>query len=157
DYALRLHLSTETVRMRIKRGTLAGQKRDGRWYVVAPVQATEQAEQPPEQPTEPRLNGDQTTAQTLAAAVSALTAQLVEKDGQLGEKDPQIATLHQQLADRSREVAELHVMLQTAQRLIPATIAEHAPETRSEASGATNRAEPPSGAADALGAAHGHV
>jgi hypothetical protein len=69
-----------------------------------------------------------------------LTTQLTVKDAQLAEKDRQIGTLQQQFADRSREVSELHVLLQNAQRL-QAGASPDASQTRSVPSGDANGAQ----------------
>lgn len=59
DAADRLGMTSEAVRMRLKRGTLQGEKLDGRWIVYL-----DQTEQPPKQPTEHDVVHDYTTDQT---------------------------------------------------------------------------------------------
>jgi hypothetical protein len=137
DYARRHHLTQDAVRMRIGRGRLTGEKRDGRWYVIDGIS---RAEPTPNKRTNSarttEQETEQSTGQALAAAVAALTAQLAEKD--------------RQLAAREREISELHILLQTSQqneqRLLSATVpaAPESPESRRDesAAGTSNQTAP---------------
>ena len=111
EAAKHLGINAETLRTRIRRGHVSAQKdATGQWRIsVADATATEQREpgQPGlSEPIEPAHDDDQQTV----AALLAL-----------------IATMQR---DHAREVQELHVLLQNAQRLIPATVpdAPHPPE-----------------------------
>jgi len=103
EAAKHLGINAETLRTRIRRGHVSAQKdATGQWRIsVADATATEQREpgQPGlSEPIEPAHDDDQQTV----AALLAL-----------------IATMQR---DHAREVQELHVLLQNAQRLIPATV-----------------------------------
>jgi len=111
EAAKHLGINAETLRTRIRRGHVSAQKdATGQWRLsVADATATEQREpgQPGlSEPIEPAHDDDRQTV----AALLAL-----------------IATMQR---DHAREVQELHVLLQNAQRLIPATVpdAPHPPE-----------------------------
>jgi hypothetical protein len=148
-----LGISQAAVRQRILRGTLTSYRVAGRVHVVLPDDFPTNGESSDGLSDRDTVSsGVSHDHEAISSAVAALTEQLAVKDEQLAEKDTQIATLHQQLADRSREVSELHVMLQTAQRLIPASVSQDAPETRSETSGATNHAEPAANVSETLAA-----
>ncbi len=116
EAADRLGISVAAVRQRIRRGTLESFKgEDGRWYVRIPtvpdaVRYAVPSAVPP---------ADDVT--------SALLDTLRSENAFLrGE----VEIRNRELADRTREVQELHVLLQNAQRLIPATVpdAPHPPE-----------------------------
>ncbi len=118
EAANRLGISKTAMRRRVERRTVDAIKgNDGQWLVAVPDDEQLPATPPgvprgtPEPPTR-----DTPTWDTLAAQLGFLQTQLVEKD--------------RQLAAREREVQELHVMLQTSQRLIPPTTpdAPHVPE-----------------------------
>lgn len=112
--AERLGISKTAMRRRVERRTVDAIKGDdGQWLVAVPDDAT-----PGGTPT-----GVHRGTPSDTPAVEALTVQLAFLQAQLVEKDQQIR--------------ELHVMLQTTQRLIPATVpdAPHAAESpRAEAS-----------------------
>jgi hypothetical protein len=99
-----LGISTTAVRRRIQRQTLRAYKADdGTWRVVLPAAPSPDGTDRPEGRPEGR-------PEDVSAVIEILREQLVEKD--------------RQLAAREREISELHVMLQTAQRLIPANVPE---------------------------------
>ncbi len=116
EAADRLGISVAAVRQRIRRGTLESFKgEDGRWYVRTLIvpDAVPDAVSPAVSPADD--------------LTSALLDTLRSENAFLrGE----VEVRNRELMDRTREVQELHVMLQTAQRLIPATVpdAPHAAE-----------------------------
>ncbi len=116
EAAERLGISVAAVRQRIRRGTLESFKgEDGRWYVRIPIVPDAVPHGVP--PAVP--SADDVT--------SALLDTLRSENAFLrGE----VEVRNRELMDRTREVQELHVMLQTAQRLIPANVpdAPHPPE-----------------------------
>ncbi len=105
--AERLGISKTAMRRRVERRTVDAIKGDdGQWLVAVPDDATPgdtRAEVPRGTPS------DTPAVEVFTVHLAFLQAQLVEKD---------------------RQIRELHVMLQSAQRLIPATVpdAPHAPE-----------------------------
>ncbi len=112
EAAERLGISIAAVRQRIRRGTLESFKgADGRWYVRIPIvpDGVPSAVSPADDVTRALLD-------TLRSENAFLRGE--------------VEIRNRELADRTREVQELHVMLQTAQRLIPATVpdAPHPPE-----------------------------
>jgi hypothetical protein len=105
DAARHLGISTEALRKRVKRGkTIDGFTRDGRWYVRVPDTAgdtsTETASHEPAT-DEPRPDA-------AAMLLEALQTENAFLRGQIGVKDAE-------LADRTREISELHVLLQREQ------------------------------------------
>jgi len=116
EAAERLGISIAAVRQRIRRGTLESFKgEDGRWYVRIPAV-------PDAIP-----DGVPSAVSPADDVTRALLDTLRSENAFLrGE----IEVRNRELMDRTREVQELHVMLQTAQRLIPATVpdAPHPPE-----------------------------
>lgn len=108
EAAERLGISIAAVRQRIRRGTLESFKgADGRWYVRIPTVPDDVPYGVP--------SADDLT--------SALLDTLRSENAFLrGE----IEVRNRELMDRTREVQELHVMLQTAQRLIPANVPDAA-------------------------------
>ncbi len=109
EAAQRLGLSVVAVRKRAQRGTLTGYKRDGIWYI----------EMDDGQPTGPPMGSPQ-----VDNAPEPITRELVDilRD--------EIGFLRRELEARTQEVERAHILLQNAQRLIPATVpdAPHAPE-----------------------------
>ncbi len=109
EAAQRLGLSVVAVRKRAQRGTLTGFKRDGIWYI----------EMDDGQSTGPPMGSPQ-----VDNAPEPITRELVDilRD--------EIAFLRRELEARTQEVERAHILLQNAQRLIPATVpdAPHAPE-----------------------------
>ncbi len=120
EAADRLGVSVAAVRQRIRRGTLESFKgADGRWYVRIPTV-------PDDVPY-----GVPSAVSSADDVTSALLDTLRSENAFLrGE----VEVRNRELMDRTREVQELHVMLQTAQRLIPATVpdASHPPERAGE-------------------------
>jgi len=116
EAADRLGISVAAVRQRIRRGTLESFKgEDGRWYVRIPIV-------PDAVP-----DGVPSVVSSADDLTSALLDTLRSENAFLrGE----VEVRNRELMDRTREVQELHVMLQTAQRLIPATVPDppHAAE-----------------------------
>ncbi len=105
--AERLGISKTAMRRRVERRTADAIKGDdGQWLVAVPDAAT-----PGDTPTGVRRGTPSDTP-----AVEVLTVHL--------------AFLQSQLVEKDRQIRELHVMLQSAQRLIPATVpdAPHPPE-----------------------------
>ncbi len=120
EAADRLGISVAAVRQRIRRGTLESFKgADGRWYVRIPTV-------PDDVP-----DGVPSAVSPAVDVTSALLDTLRSENAFLrGE----VEVRNRELMDRTREVQELHVMLQTAQRLIPANVpdAPHPPEQSGE-------------------------
>ncbi len=109
EAAQRLGLSVVAVRKRAQRGTLTGYKRDGIWYI----------EMDDGQPTGPPLGSPQ-----VDNSPEPITRELVDilRD--------EIGFLRRELEARTQEVERAHILLQNAQRLIPASVpdAPHPPE-----------------------------
>ncbi len=123
EAADRLGISKEAVRRRIDRNTLRGIKsRDGTWRVILPNGIHLPDTMPNTMPDDmtPTMTHDTHTTTALLEEKDARIALLAS---QMGEKDRQIKEKDQQLADRSREIQELHILLQTTQRLIPPVVA----------------------------------
>jgi hypothetical protein len=110
DAAERLGISVAAVRQRIRRGTLESSKGDdGRWYVRIPIVPDAVPYDIPQ--------ADQ--------ASSALVDTLRSENTFLREQTLQQARVIESMQhDHARQISELHVMLQTAQRLLPATVPE---------------------------------
>ncbi len=121
-----LGVTADSLRKRARRGTVEAYKQGDEWYVIVPngtngtqatgqatSQATARAAQAIREPLE----------QAVAAVIATLREQLLVKDQQIAEKDIQLTERDRQLAAREREVSELHVLLQTTQRLIPPVVA----------------------------------
>ena len=109
--ATRLGVSKTALRRRVERRTVDAIKGDnGEWLVAVP-DADDQVSTPA---------GVHRDTPSDTPAVEALSTQLAFLQAQLIEKD--------------RQISELHVMLQTSQRLIPATVptAPHPPEQAGE-------------------------
>lgn len=113
EAALRLGISKDALRRRIDRKSIKATKAgDGTWR----IHLTE--EPPPVDPTTDSTPDDTLRATTPATAL-------------LAEKDARIALLTDQLTIKDRQIQELHVMLQTAQRQLPASVPEpSAPHAR---------------------------
>ncbi len=109
EAAQRLGLSVVAVRKRAQRGTLTGFKRDGIWYI----------EMDDGQSTGPPMGSPQ-----VDNIPEPITRELVDilRD--------EIGFLQRELEARTQEVERAHILLQNAQRLIPATVpdAPHAAE-----------------------------
>lgn len=101
EAAAMLGTTPDAIRKRVARGRIPGYKQGGQWYAVVPVgvgqtdRADSQATVTPDILTAPLVDA-------LRDEVDYLRAQVTEKD--------------KQLADRTREIQELHVILQTAQQ-----------------------------------------
>jgi hypothetical protein len=110
DAADRLGMTSEAVRMRLKRGTLSGAKVDGHWVVYLPA-----IEQPPAQgATGGRDRSDEATARDRTADPTA-TQQPPERDqisvvavyqSLVASQREEIAFLREQLDKRSQELAD---------------------------------------------------
>lgn len=123
EAADRLGISKEAVRRRIDRNTLRGVKnRDGTWRVILPNGIEAPDTMPNTMPDDmtPTMTHD---THTVAALLAEKDARIALLASQMGEKDRQIAEKDRQLVDRSREIQELHILLQTTQRLIPPVVA----------------------------------
>ncbi len=94
-----LGMTSEAVRMRLKRGTINGAKVDGRWVVYLDA-----SEQPPEQ----RLNTDSTTDQTATEQTPKRDQTSVESvyEALVSSQREEIAFLRSQLDKRSQELAD---------------------------------------------------
>jgi hypothetical protein len=110
EAAARLGLTPETLRKRLWRGQVQGEKRDGQWYVVLPEQ---DAAGPVRDTAGPRQDG---------AGPEQDREQDRQDEGGLAAQ--YIASLERMLAEqrieleaRRREVQELHILLQRAQQL----------------------------------------
>lgn len=113
-----LGVSADSLRKRARRGTVEAYKQGEEWYVIVPngtsrSQATSQATARARQAT------DEPLQRAVAEVIALLRDQIKTKDVQIAQKDVQLAERDKQLAAREREVSELHVLLQTTQRLIP--------------------------------------
>ncbi len=111
-----LGISVAAVRQRIRRGTLESFKgEDGRWYVRIPTVPDAVPDGVPSAVPSPE-------------PLSTLLLDTLRSENTFLRVE--IETRNRELMDRTREVQELHVMLQTAQRLIPATVLDpsHPPE-----------------------------
>lgn len=112
EAADRLGVSVAAVRQRIRRGTLESFKgEDGRWYVRIPIV-----------PDGVPDGVSSTVSPTVSLAVDVTSTLLDTLRSENAFLRGEIEVRNRELADRTREVQELHVMLQTAQRLIPANV-----------------------------------
>jgi len=120
-------VTADSLRKRARRGTVKAYKQGDEWYVIVPNgtdrpqangQATSQATARASQATREPLE------EVVAVVITTLREQLQIKDRQIAEKDMQLSERDRQLAAREREVSELHVLLQTTQRLIPSVTTE---------------------------------
>lgn len=131
EAAVRLGVSPDTVRRRIARGELAAEK-EARpqgfvWFVTLPEEAEDRGAQ----------------ASTGAPPASDEVAAL-----ELAHLREMNALLREEVESRRREVSELHVLLQTAQRQLTAGAVASAPE---EATEDVPRPAPSSSAASGTG------
>ncbi len=132
DAADRLGLSSEAVRMRLRRGTLAGRKQGGGWVVLLPADPTADA-----MATEPRPHADATPDRT-AAVYDELVASLRSE----------VEHLRAELAARAEESRRKdHIIAGLVQRVPELPAGHDGPTTRPEAPGA---AEPPKPAGETL-------
>ncbi len=106
EAAQRLGLSVVAVRKRAQRGTLTGFKRDGIWYI--------------------EMDGGQSTGPPTGSPQvdnipGPITRELVDilRD--------EIGFLRRELEARTQEVERAHILLQNAQRLIPANMRDASP------------------------------
>lgn len=122
-----LGVTADSLRKRARRGTVEAYKQGEEWYVIVPNgtaraqangQATSQATARATQATNEPLE------EAVAMVITTLREQLQVKDQQIAEKDLQLSERDRQLAAREREVSELHILLQSTQRLIPAVTPE---------------------------------
>ncbi len=133
-----LGLSDDTIRRRLHAGLLAGEKKDTPqgfvWYVSLPDDERENdAEEPPQTPpqlgTQPHPHADMTEV------VAILREQLTMKDEQITSQarliESQVQIIGDMQREHGREIEQLHILLQTAQRLIP-SVASDAFEKREE-------------------------
>jgi len=98
--AARMGITSEAVRKRISRGTLAATKQDGRWHVV--------------------LDGILDASRPSRAGRPVQDTGQDVQDNRPDDKDHLIQVLSEELEARRREVQELHVLLQTAQTALMA-------------------------------------
>jgi len=101
EAAQRLGLSVVAVRKRAQRGTLTGFKRDGIWYIEM---------------DDGQSTGPPTGSPQVDNIPEPITRELVDilRD--------EIGFLRRELEARTQEVERAHILLQNAQRLIPATV-----------------------------------
>jgi len=118
EAAKHLGINAETLRTRIRRGHVSAHKDPtGQWRVHVPEAASPAPPEPGQpgqvEPPEPGQNGHTETRASSAETIARL-----------------LTVIETMQRDHAREVQELHVLLQNAQRLIPATVpdAPHAPE-----------------------------
>jgi hypothetical protein len=117
EAADRLGVTSEAVRMRLKRATLAGEKRDGRWVVYLPTPTQQDGtgdhtapERPSQQPTEQATERDPTPDPTpLVAVYESLVASQREE----------IAFLRRELETRTDELQRRDVLLREALTRFP--------------------------------------
>lgn len=112
EAAVRLGTSPENLRKRIKRGTLAGDLRQNRWFVFVPADAA-----PEDAAVEDRADD---------AVVDALRARLDDKQAEidrlmeiLHRRDGDLERRDAELERRSEEVHRNQVLMQDLQRRIP--------------------------------------
>ncbi len=103
----RMGVTPEAVRKRIARGTISATKQDGRWYVVLDDQDGKDAAYRTGRPVPDGLDGDQDNVQDAKDKLIEVLQAQVESQGA-------------QLDARTREVQELHVLLQQTQAALPA-------------------------------------
>jgi len=110
-----LGVSTDTVRRRIRRGELDAE-RDG-----AAPNAPWMVSVSPDRYTRPRLMGAAPAASPPEPSDSSpLSPEPEPSDWTVSERSRYIATLEEQLRARTREVSELHVLLERQTRLLSA-------------------------------------
>ncbi len=128
EAAQTLGISKIALRKRVDRGNVEAYKgSDGRWYVVVPHDATDAT---PSYPTGATTPMESPTPDVFVL----LQAQLQVKDEQIASLARTVEGMQREAEimrrDHARAEQEWRVLLQTSQRLIPATIpdAPHAPE-----------------------------
>ncbi len=126
-----LGVSEAAVRQRLLRRTLSSTRQNGRVFVLLP----EDTDLRP--PDDTALRSDDTPDDTVEPSDDTPSPPLVF------QLRGEIAFLRDQLSIKDRQISELHVMLQTAQRQLPATIpdapqaSEHAADDGSDATSGT--------------------
>jgi hypothetical protein len=98
DAARRLGTTPETLRMRVRRGQLRGEKRRGHWYVyLSPEQAPDQP--PGQRPGEPeQLPGQASLVATLQDEVFWLRGEVERRGRELERRDVELAEMRRLLA-----------------------------------------------------------
>lgn len=117
-----LNISEAAVRQRLLRRTLSSTRQNGRVFVLLPEDFDVV---PPDDPSSRSDNtADDTIGDTDDTSSSPLVAQLRSEN----------ALLREQLTIKDRQISELHVMLQTTQRQLSASVpvAPHVPERPAE-------------------------
>ncbi len=128
EAADRLGISVAAVRQRIRRGTLESFKgEDGRWYVRIPIVPNAVPDGVPD--------GVSPADDLTSALLDTLRSENAFLRGEMEVRN-------RELADRTREVQELHVMLQTAQRLIPANVPTTSDAARADEQGSPRQHTP---------------
>lgn len=126
-----LGVSDDTVRRRLHTKTLAGERKETPqgfvWYVELPDSDAEViAEQAPQ--TLPQMAPHSLPQDGMGEVITILREQLAVKDEQILSQarllESQEEMLRETQREHAREVERLHILLQTAQRLIPATAAD---------------------------------
>ncbi len=102
DAAVRLSMTVNALRMRIRRGGLRAYKIDGKWFVHLPEQEAEHAGEQPEQ--EPEQRGEPVTERDQQPAISALR-EIIDR------QDREIAFLRAEVEARRQSESEFRVML----------------------------------------------
>jgi len=137
EAAEHLGLSSEAVRMRLKRGTLTGLKIEGHWVVYLPASTKQPTPSDPTPPEHDRI-ADQTPTEhptkqatehdpTATNPVIAVYEQLVESQRE------EIAFLRRELDTRNDELERRDVLLREALGRIPSLPAGDQTSTRTEA------------------------
>ena len=106
----RMGVTPEAIRKRIARGTISAIKQDGMWYVALDDQDGKDAAYRTSRPVPNGLDGDQDNVQDRQDARDRLIEVL----------QAQVESQGAQLDARTREVQELHVLLQQTQAALPA-------------------------------------
>ncbi len=106
----RMGVTPEAIRKRIARGTISATKQDGRWYVALDDQDGKDAAYRTSRSVSNGLDGDQDNVQDRQDARDRLIEVL----------QAQVESQGAQLDARTREVQELHVLLQQTQAALPA-------------------------------------
>lgn len=115
EAARALHTTKTALRKRVERKTIPAHKGpDGQWYVVVPRRPTTGYDsrttmsQPPLTPS-PALSAEGTESSIVVEVLKTEVVLLTDE----------LVFLRDRLTARDREIQELHVLLQTAQRLMP--------------------------------------
>lgn len=116
EAARALHTTKTALRKRVERKTIRAHKGpDGQWYVVVPRRPTggydsrTTMSQPPDRTPSPALSAEGTESSIVVEVLKAEVVLLTDE----------LVFLRDRLIARDREIQELHVLLQTAQRLMP--------------------------------------